>query len=218
MYAMNLDLTNRICVVIGGGQVAFRKILPLIESGAIVKIIAPEVCNEIRELESKVQWIQQKFSAEILTHGRLFFAATNDPSINDRASKIAREFGMLVNNATNPDDSDFSVPSIIRRKNFQLAISTNNLSPAFSRFIRQKLESEFPESISEFLEKLHLVREETRSKIPKSEDRIKFWRDLFESQGDQILKLLQQGNIDQAEEICKYALDLHGSQSSNGLD
>ena len=213
MYAMNLNLTNRICIVLGGGQVAFRKILPLIESGAIVKIIAPEICKNIRQLKNQVEWISQKFSKDLLTHGTLFFAATNDPSINDLASIRARELGMFVNNATNPDYSDFSVPSTIHRKNFQIAISTNNLSPAFSRFIRQKLESEFPESISDFLERLNLIRKETRSKIPKSEDRIKFWREIFESKGDLILKLLRQGNIDQAEEIFKYALDLRGNQS-----
>ena len=83
MYAMNLDLTNRICIIIGGGQVAFRKILPLIESGAIVKIIAPEICDEIRELESKVQWIQQKFSEEIFQN---FFRSCREIFRRDESS------------------------------------------------------------------------------------------------------------------------------------
>lgn len=217
MYAMNLNLKDRICIVLGGGSVALRKILPLLESNARVEIIAPEVCEEILKLsrESRVNWIQQTFSEKILRRGTLFFAATDDPFINDRASRIARNLGMLVNNATNSSDSDFSVPATIRRKNFQIAISTGDLSPAFSRFIRKKLEIEFPIAISDFLERLHVIRKETRSKIPRVEDRIKIWREVFESRGNEILQQIQQGNIDSAEAICRNAIDMHGHQPSD---
>lgn len=217
LYAVNLNLKNRMCIVLGGGRVAYRKILPLLKSEAVVKVIAPEVCDEILELihSEKIYWIREKYSRENLQRGFLFFAATNDPAVNDRASYQAKLLGMLVNNATNPNDSDFAVPATIKRENFSVAVTTDNISPAFSRFARQKIEKIFPESTSEFLQRLEKIRNDVKLKIPNINDRKKFWRMVFETHGDQILQLIQTNEIDKSEEILTNALDSFRIESSH---
>ena len=218
MYAVNLNLKNRMCIVLGGGRVAYRKIVPLLKSEAVVKVISPAVCDEILELvrSEKIYWLREKYSRENLHRGFLFFAATDDPAVNDQASYQAKLLGMLVNNATNPDDSDFSVPAVVSRENFSVAITTENISPAFSRFARQTIEKIFPESTSEFVRRVEKIRSEVKLKIPDVNDRKKFWRIIFETHGDQILQLIQTNEIDKSEEILTNALDSFRIESSHG--
>ena len=157
VYPINLNVENKKCVVVGGGNVAYRKICGLLDAGAIVEVIAPEICAEIEKLvdAAKITLIREKFSAEKISDGLILIAATDDVEVNRSAVETARVKKFLVN-VVNDSDGDFTVPSKIQRGDFLLTVSTGGNSPAFSKFVREMLEEEFD---SNFGEGLKLIAE-----------------------------------------------------------
>ena len=154
-YPINLDIEGKICVVLGGGNVALRKIKGLLAAGSKVIVIAPEICEELKQLveNNKIEWQCQKYKANHLPDGLIFIAATNDPNVNKISALEASAKHMLVNivNINELNINQFTVPSVIRRGDLMLTISTNGKAPALSKSIRQYLEAHFKEDI-------HLVR------------------------------------------------------------
>ena len=132
LYPINLDIENKNCVVIGGGEVALRKIRGLLEAGALVKVIAPEICAGVEELSKRgeISLVREKFSEGLIGDELILIAATDNPEVNRQAAELARQKKILVNVVEGC--GDFDVPSRIRRDDFLLTISTGANSPAFS--------------------------------------------------------------------------------------
>lgn len=141
-YPVMLRLAGRRCVVVGGGTVAARKIEPLVEAGADVLVVAPEIGPVIAALAEtgSIRVERRPFEAADLDGASLAIAATDQPSVNRAVAQAARERGVLVNVADDPDSCDFTVPASIRRADVTLAISTDGRSPAFARHLRAELE------------------------------------------------------------------------------
>ena len=142
LYPLNLDIENKNCVVIGGGEVALRKIRGLLEAGAKVKVIAPEICAGVKELfnRGEISWTRKNFSEDLLGDEIILIAATDNPEVNQRAAQAGKFLVNVVDGGGN-----FNVPSSIRRGDLLLTVSTGANSPAFSKFIRQMLEAELGE-------------------------------------------------------------------------
>ena len=205
-YPMNIELKNVRCVVLGGGHVALRKVKTLLSAEAEVMVIAPEAEPGILELaaQGKISYSRASYTRGDLMGAKLVILATNDSAVNNAAGDEAREFGILVNAPKEPERSDFSVPASVRRGSLLLTVSTGNNSPGLSRYIREKLEEDFPEVLSEWLEVLHALREEMKDKLPTSRDREAFWRYAL---NDRLLDMVKQGNIKQAEAEIRNAAD-----------
>ena len=218
-YPVNLDIYDKICVVIGGGHVAFRKITGLLNSGGKVIVIAPEVCDDIKKLseDNKVEWRQQKYFSGCLPEGLILIAATNDEKINELAANEAAKNHMLVNivNKKITGINAFDVPSVIRKKNLMLTISTEGLSPALSKCIRQKLETQFNDNFAEWLFKLSKIRDEVKNIIKDANAREKFWRNVM---SDENYYLVQNGELEKAEVNIKNVLDGYRCKSQNCTD
>lgn len=194
VYPINLIVENKKCVVVGGGKVAYRKICGLLDAGAQVEVIAPEVCAEIAKLvdAGKITLIREKFSEEKISDGLILIAATDDAEVNRLAAESARAKNFLVNVVTD-FDGDFIVPSKITRGDFLLTISTGGNSPAFSKFVREMLETEFNSNFDEGLKIISELRREVKKTLPDDKARTKFWREVLTPE---IWQLLKAGDID----------------------
>jgi len=200
-YPVNLNLENKKCFVVGGGKVALRKILTLLECGANVEVIAPKVCEEILHLADKIILRREKYSSEKICDGVILIAATDDFELNKKILADGRKKNFLVNGVDG--NGDFNVPSKIERGDFLLTISTGGKSPAFSKFVRENLEQEFDKNFGEGLKIISRYRQEVKNFLPNHEDRKNFWRGILNQEFWQLLKT---GNLEKAESIIKAAL------------
>ena len=196
-YPLNLDIEKKSCVVVGGGQVAFRKICGLLEAGANVKVIAPEICAGVEELfqRGEISWTREKFSEDLLGDEIILIAATNNPEVNRQVAEAARAKKILVN-VVEGVSGNFNVPSKIRRGDLLLTISTGANSPAFSKFIRQMLEAELGENFGAGLEIISKYRREVKKLLPNPQARKLFWQKFLTRE---IWELLKLGAFDKLE-------------------
>ena len=215
-YPINLDVAGKNCVVVGGGKVALRKICGLIEAGARVKVIAPEICAEVEELfkRGEILWTRANFSAELLGDELILIAATDNPEVNQQASEAAQAKKILVN-VVNSSGGNFNVPSRIRRGDLLLTISTGANSPAFAKFMRQMLEAELGENFGAGLEIISRARRELKQLLPNQAAREKFWREVLTLE---VRQLLKSGELNTLEAKLNHALKTFGAQSPHGTD
>jgi len=197
LYPLNLDIENKSCVVVGGGEVALRKIRGLLEAGAIVKVIAPEICAGVEELfqRGEIIWLKENFSPELIGDEIILIAATDNPEVNRLAAQSAQAKKILVNVVDNVG-GNFNVPSRIRRGDFLLTLSTGANSPAFSKFVRQMLEAEFNENFGAGLKIISEYRREVKRLLPNPQARKIFWQKFLTRE---IWKLLKLGAFDKLE-------------------
>jgi len=137
-YPAFLDLREKLCVVVGGGPVASRKIESLILAGARVQVVAPEVIEEITCMDH-VEIRLKKYKKEDLKQAYLVIAATDDMDINRAVSQDAHSRRIFCNVVDIPDLCSFIVPSLIEKGPIKIAISTGGLSPALSKNLRKKI-------------------------------------------------------------------------------
>ena len=214
-YPINLNIENKKCTVVGGGKVALRKILSLLDCGAKIEVIAPEVCEEIFQLskQKKITLIQEKYSAEKISTGMILIAATNDFELNKKILRDGRNKNFLVNVVEG--ESDFNVPSKVERGDFLLTISTGGNSPAFSKFVRENLDQEFSADFGEGLKIISQRRQEVKKLLQNHEDRKNFWRRILTPE---LWQLLKKGELEKVEEIIKNAVESAGAELQDGSD
>jgi precorrin-2 dehydrogenase / sirohydrochlorin ferrochelatase len=163
LYPIFLDMTDRPTVVVGGGRVAERKALELIECHAHVKLVAPEATQLLRDLaaDDRIEWLDRPFQPADVEQALLVFAATGDPAVNTRVCQACAHAGILVNRAESPEASDFLVPATLRRGHLTVAVSTGGASPALASGIRDGLACQFGPEYAGYLDLL----EEARGKV-----------------------------------------------------
>ena len=164
-YPMFVKLTGRRCVVVGGGRVAQRKVRGLIESGASVVVIAPNVTEVLTAAGDRgdLTICRRGYEVGDLEGAFLVFAATNDSAVNGAVISDAAAVGALVNAAEDPTSGDFFVPATVRRDDLVLAISTGGRSPTFARHVRAELEAWLTPSRIDLLDLLADVRGELQA-------------------------------------------------------
>lgn len=142
-YPIFLNLKGKLCVVIGGGEIAERKIEKLLFSQAMVKVIAPQITSRIENWykEQKILWEKREYQNGDLEGAWLVIAATNDPEVQKKVAQEAEERKIFCNVVDQPSLGSFIVPSVIKRGDLILAISTSSASPAVSKRLREELES-----------------------------------------------------------------------------
>ncbi len=144
-YPLMMNLDGKPVIVVGGGKVALRKIKSLLECGACVTVIAPDLETEQARMarERKIEWIEEEFEVSLLDDlpkPILIFGTTNDRKVNVRIHEAAVERGIPCNIADVPDLCTFTVPAVADRGDLIIAVSTGGTSPALSRRIREQLE------------------------------------------------------------------------------
>ena len=212
MYPINLKIAGRPCAVLGGGRVALRKVHALLSAQAMPTVIAPTAEPELAALaaDGRLCWQQSCYVPGMLQGYFIVICATSDAAVNRAALQEARQAGVLVNSATDPEDSDFFVPAKIERGDFLLTISTGGKSPAFTRVLRRQLETEFGDTYGCWLERLAVLRGEMRQQLATSDDRQDFWRFALDAH---VMELVKQHKLKEAEEEIRNAINRFGTQS-----
>lgn len=178
-YPINLNISGRLCLVVGGGAVAARKIEALLFSEALVRVVSPEVSRKISDYAARgqIEWIRREYRESDLEQVFLVFAATNQPIVQDQIAHQAKKSGVLLNSADHPDQCDFQVPAKIRRGGLLIAISTGGASPALSTRIKHRLYLEFGPEYGVLVDLLANIRRQVVGSSRESEaNRILFQR------------------------------------------
>ena len=198
-YPIFLNISGKRCVVVGGGQVAHRKIRTLLEHNADVQVISPDLCPELGQLaeSGKIEVLHRDYRAGDLRKAFIAVAATNDSDINLEIVKEARKNAVLVNIVDDAENSDFILPSHIHRGDLTIAISTAGKSPALARKIKTKLEKDFGDEYASLTLLINEVRTEIkRQGIKVSSDD---WEEALDL--DLLLNQVRSGNNEKAKAI-----------------
>jgi precorrin-2 dehydrogenase/sirohydrochlorin ferrochelatase len=173
MYPVVLDLTGRKCLVVGGGQVACRKVQGLLAAHADVVVVSPEAVPLIRAAveRGKCLWQRRYYETNDLDGVFLVFAATSDPALQRRIALEAGQAGILVNVADHPELCTFHVPATVRRGDFLLSVATGGSSPALAARVRRHLEEEFGPEYTILTRLLGELRPLIRQRFPTQAER-----------------------------------------------
>ena len=162
-YPINLNIAGQLCVVIGGGSVATRKITSLLCCDARVRVISPELSAGVKQLidENHLEWIPRAYMNGDLRGASLAFALTDRPEIQLQITNEARKHGIPVNIADNPEACTFQIPATIRRGELLISVSTGGGSPALASTIRKELELLYGQEYGELVKLLAEIRQLT---------------------------------------------------------
>jgi precorrin-2 dehydrogenase/sirohydrochlorin ferrochelatase len=199
-YPVYLDLKAKKCVVVGGGEVAERKVQALLAAGAEVCLISPVVTPQISELgkAGKLTFINREYHCGDLEGACLVIGATDNEAINRRVAQDAEQAGILVNIVDVPKLCNFIVPSKVQRGDLVLSISTGGKSPALTKKIRQQLEQLYGAEYAEHVALLGKCREQVLQRIPDIAKRRQIFQALVDSE---LIDLLKQGNKDKIRKL-----------------
>jgi precorrin-2 dehydrogenase/sirohydrochlorin ferrochelatase len=182
VFPLFIDLSGKKCVVVGGGNVAERKIETLLRFNSRVIVISPETSKRINELdmEGRVSVIKDVYTKEYLDGAFLVIAATSDRVLNDRIHYDCTERNIFVNVADNPEKCTFVFPSVVKRGNLVIGISTSGGYPLLSKKVREEIEQILPQNFQDIVEALEEIREKALEKIDDPERRKEFLKSVLD--------------------------------------
>lgn len=203
MYPVTLNLKGKFCTVVGGGNVALRKVKSLLAQGAEVTVISPALHPDLLAIQGQFVWMNSIYKEGQLEGSFLVIAATNQRDVNHQIAQWCEENQMLVNVIDSLQESSFTVNSVVQRGNLQLTVSTNGISPAISKKIRQQLEQQFGAEYGVMLEIVTEARREAMQTIADEEKRRQFLQSLADME---LPELLQQETREAVEKRVKQCL------------
>ncbi len=179
VFPLFMEMDKKKWLVIGGGQVALRKIRTLVDFGADVTVMAPDICPELsRMADQGLLTARERSGDDILDLLKEWPAgeaapdfgvcATSDKTLNHAAAVLLKDAGVLVDSATCPEDGDFLFPSVIRRENVTVGISTGGRAPGASRRLRAYVEQTLPRWVGEWAKKVGDTREWILKNAPET--------------------------------------------------
>ncbi len=186
-----LNLENARVLVVGGGKVAARKTASLLECGAQVLVVAPQLCEEFALLRDLIEYAARPFQDDDCDGCRLVFACTDAREINAHIAECAKAAGALCNIADDAAGSDFHGAAAVRRGEICIGISTGGGSPAMARHLRECVETAVGSEYSRLLELMKERREMLSQEVESQPQRARIWREVLQSGA---LKLLQRGD------------------------
>ncbi len=168
-FPLFVDIEQKKCVIIGGGKVAQRKIETLMGFGALITVISPKVNEKIRKLSEAglITWICEHYSEGYIVGAYMVIAATCDGRINERVYQEAVRNNIFVNVADSSEKCTFIFPSVVRRDELVIGISTSGNYPALSKKVKEELEKAVPPNIGPLID---LIKEYRTKVINKIED------------------------------------------------
>ena len=194
-----INIRQRSCLVIGGGDIALRKINLLIKAQAKVDCLSPLFCEGIINLSKNgnVNLINKSFEPDDMKDYAIIIASTDDSSVNSLISQLAKQAKIPVNVVDSPELSSFIMPSIVDRSPVIIAVSSAGKAPVLARLIRAKLETVIPSAYGVLAEIAGEYRQKVKDRFANIKDRRAFWESTFSGV---IAEKVFSGRVDEAKD------------------
>lgn len=210
-----VDVRGRTCIVVGGGDVALRKVAMLLRAGAKVRVIAPELTGELAQQHRRgeLDWVSANFSADDLIAALLVVAATDDSAVNQSVFEAASARNIPVNVVDAPHHCSFIFPSVIDRSPIVVAVSSSGAAPVLARMLRAKLETLIPVGYGRLAALAGVFRERVKQRFGDARQRRQFWEEVFDGPvAEQVLA----GHDAAAHQALEQALDARANIPAQG--
>jgi precorrin-2 dehydrogenase/sirohydrochlorin ferrochelatase len=201
-YPVYLNLKGKRVIVVGGGEVAERKVESLLPCEPSVVVISPEVTRQLATLfsQKRIEWRNRPYTNGDCAGAALVFSATDDPEVSRAVYAEASDFGIFVNTADQPALCSFIMPAVVRRGDIGIAISTSGSSPALAARLRRKISRVIGPEYAQFSQLMARARREIRSRVGSERDRKELHYRIIDSD---IIKLLRRNDREAAERRLK---------------
>jgi len=199
LYPVNLVLEGRLVLVVGAGQVALRKVEGLLEAGAEVLVVAPEVAPELEALPVEIR--RRRYEPADLEGAWLVVAATDDPLVNRQVFEDGCRRRVWVNAVDQPDSCSVTLPAVMRRGPVSVAVSTSGHSPALSGWLKDQIQSQFGPELAQLAELLSEARQALKARGVSTEGID--WRRALDAD---MLAMIRSGRTEQARELIEACL------------
>ncbi len=211
-YPICLNMTHRRCLVVGGGKVAERKILRLVDCGAEVTVLGKVLTPAIEALKKagKIEHTNDDYRADYLQNAFLVIGATDNDEVNKVVARDAMGKGILTNVVDDPDHCDFILPSIYEQKELLIAISTGGKSPALARKLRMEMEGIYGPEYGIFLEIMGEIRERILARGHRPQENKNIFEALVHSD---MIKHIKEKNWDRLRGLVR---DIYGEDIELG--
>lgn len=171
MYSALLNLEGKKVTVVGGGEVAFRKVSSLIGEGCEVQVIAPNFIESFKTLGHTINKVYKYYETGDCAGSFIVVAATNDSEINESIGAFCKRANILCNVADNKALSSFIVPSTLKRGDLTISVSTGGASPSLAAKIKRELEARYDESYSDYIVLLGRIRDKVLDTVKDEQEK-----------------------------------------------
>lgn len=211
-YPINLQISGQLCMVVGGGSVAERKITALLTAGGRVTVVSPVLTGQLLLLaaNNKITHIERSYCQGDCKGFFIVICATDSSAVNEQIAAESRGYGALVNVVDAPELGNFTVPSQLSRGDLLLTVSTGGKSPAFAKRIREELQEYYGPEYGTYLELVAQVRAQMKSQLETSKERETFWQKKLD---EEVIVLLKEGRMKEAEAKINNAIGCTRTQS-----
>jgi uroporphyrin-III C-methyltransferase/precorrin-2 dehydrogenase/sirohydrochlorin ferrochelatase len=214
-FPIFLDLKNRLCLLVGGGDIATRKGRLLSKAGARLRIVAPNISDELQKLaaQNNGELYQREYQASDLNDCVIAIAATDNEALNASISRDAQQRNIPINVVDSPALCTFITPAIIDRSPLVIAVSSGGEAPVLARLIRAKLETLIPANYGKLAQLASRWRERVKARFDSGDNRRRFWEKILQGPA---AELMLNGQDEAAEKIIATEIEREDKSLSQG--
>lgn len=186
-FPMFVDMTERECLIVGGGNVAYRKVMVMLDFGAKVTVVAEDICDELRKLtiddtankENRITFIKRRFKRKDCDGMEMVIAATDDNALNHEIAEYCKAKGIMVNAVDQKADCSFIFPSYIKEKNLVAAFSSGGNSPVMTQYLKGKEQEILTPFLGELNEYMGQIREKVIAEYHTEAERKRVFKEIL---------------------------------------
>lgn len=186
-FPMFVDMTERECLIVGGGNVAYRKVMVMLDFGAKVTVVAEDKCDELRKLtiddtankENRITFIKRRFERKDCDGMEMVIAATDDNALNHEIAEYCKAKGIMVNAVDQKADCSFIFPSYIKEKNLVAAFSSGGNSPVLTQYLKGKEQAILTPFLGELNEYMGQIREKVIAEYDTEAERKRVFKEIL---------------------------------------
>lgn len=196
-FPMFVDMTERECLIVGGGNVAYRKVIVMLDFGAKVTVVAEDICDELRKLtiddiaiedktgsytankENRITFIKRRFERKDCDGMEMVIAATDDNALNHEIAEYCKANGIMVNAVDQKADCSFIFPSYIKEKNLVAAFSSGGNSPVLTQYLKGKEQEILTPFLGELNEYMGQIREKVIAQYDTEAERKRVFKEIL---------------------------------------
>lgn len=196
-FPMFVDMTERECLIVGGGNVAYRKVSVMLDFGAKVTVVAEDICDELRKLtiddiasedktgsytankENRITFIKRRFERKDCDGMEMVIAATDDNALNHEIAEYCKAKDIMVNAVDQKADCSFIFPSYIKEKNLVAAFSSGGNSPVLTQYLKGKEQEILTPFLGELNEYMGQIREKVIAQYDTEAERKRVFKEIL---------------------------------------